>query len=1009
MAKVVDEVFIRIKPETGKFEAETKKAVKKATDEAEKAAKIDLGDAVDLGSGASIGKEFGDEIGDGIDSSKGRVGSAVGAVVEKVKSAFSSIGSGIASGVGGAISAVVSRAGSGLRGLGSTVGSAVNAINDRFRSIQSFGDLFGAIGSGIKSALSGAASLASSGMSAVVDAIKSKVSNIGTAFSAAKSGVADFVKGIPGQIKNAFSNIGPMAVTAGQNIVSGLKQGFSTLASVGTTAMTVLSGAMLAGALGVGVGVGALVVKGITTGLEQLEAQGLTQARLGLSDKEAERVGRLQGELWANAYGESMTEVSDATSTAIRALGDAFDDVSDDELKKFSADLINLSTAFDVGFQESADAVRGIITNDLAGSLDEATDIIAKGLQIDPSGDIIDTFREYGTELKQLGISGEEFLSMANAAIQAGARNTDLVADALKESNIRIQEGTKDSQAGLAAMGLNAKQVMADIAEGGEKANKAYAKVLGGIVSVDDKVLQNELSVAILGTKYEDLGDDVIAAVEGADKSIEGLSDTTEELDEALNDNFGVAFETLKRQFQQGLATLLGPAAEGLSNLLSKIDFGEVERKMSEAFAGLENVLGPVFNDLVNDLGPALVGLFSALQDAWSGFSEGDDSPLANLAQTFRVVVATIQDDVLPVLEELWAYFSEEILPIFVELSQEIYQKLQPAIQNLIVFLGELAVAVGKFIVDNKDVITNVFQAIADVISLVASGVAFLINAFVLAGKIIIPIVQFLWAILGPIIRFIINLLAVVVSWLARLVSAVLDAVGTWIAKFEGLKAALSTIWGGIATAAKAVWEGIKLAITWQISAIAKIVLALPSKIVSLHGKMLAFGKTAGSKIVDGIKAAFGASASIGRKVVNAIIGFINRNVIDKINARLKFTIAGQTIDAPNISRIPMLAMGDIIKQPTLLIAGEAGSEAIIPLTRPDRAVELMQESGLDRILFERLSENSNSRQLSTTTTSQSGQQVTQNFYITTQPGQDSELVGRSLARRLGSSKVGVA
>ena len=44
-------------------------------------------------------------------------------------------------------------------------------------------------------------------------------------------------------------------------------------------------------------------------------------------------------------------------------------------------------------------------------------------------------------------------------------------------------------------------------------------------------------------------------------------------------------------------------------------------------------------------------------------------------------------------------------------------------------------------------------------------------------------------------------------------------------------------------------------------------------------------------------------------------------------------------------------AEGGIVNQPTQALIGEAGPEVVIPLTRPSRAAQLMQQSGLAGML----------------------------------------------------------
>ena len=52
-----------------------------------------------------------------------------------------------------------------------------------------------------------------------------------------------------------------------------------------------------------------------------------------------------------------------------------------------------------------------------------------------------------------------------------------------------------------------------------------------------------------------------------------------------------------------------------------------------------------------------------------------------------------------------------------------------------------------------------------------------------------------------------------------------------------------------------------------------------------------------------------------------------------------------------SLPRIPYLANGAILRRPTLFVGGEAGDEVVIPLTRPRRARDLAEQSGLMALL----------------------------------------------------------
>jgi hypothetical protein len=62
-------------------------------------------------------------------------------------------------------------------------------------------------------------------------------------------------------------------------------------------------------------------------------------------------------------------------------------------------------------------------------------------------------------------------------------------------------------------------------------------------------------------------------------------------------------------------------------------------------------------------------------------------------------------------------------------------------------------------------------------------------------------------------------------------------------------------------------------------------------------------------------------------------------------------------LNAPNIPHIS-LANGAIIRERTFAEIGEAGTEAVIPITRPRRADQLMDESGLTARVLARFADS---------------------------------------------------
>jgi hypothetical protein len=104
-------------------------------------------------------------------------------------------------------------------------------------------------------------------------------------------------------------------------------------------------------------------------------------------------------------------------------------------------------------------------------------------------------------------------------------------------------------------------------------------------------------------------------------------------------------------------------------------------------------------------------------------------------------------------------------------------------------------------------------------------------------------------------------------------------------------------------------------------------------------------GITAGQALVDGVRAAIAAAGF----VINLDGSLTNQRAIDQVNAAVAKAKSGKTAKARKVSakertaienlaaslgvEVPALAAGGIVNRPTLALIGEAGPEAVIPLS----------------------------------------------------------------------------
>ncbi|PYY34095.1 hypothetical protein DEJ16_12630 [Curtobacterium sp. MCJR17_055] len=296
-------------------------------------------------------------------------------------------------------------------------------------------------------------------------------------------------------------------------------------------------GLKLAGAAG-----GAALAAGVIGAVENAQVGNKLAGQLGLDPAESERLGRINGDLFANAYGDSMDQVAEASRQVIGNI-EGMRSASDESLSGITAKTLDVATTFDQDLGGVTTAVGQLMRTGMAKDADEALDIITAGLQGNAraSEDLIDTFTEYPALFQALGLDGQTATGLIDQGLAAGARNTDLVADALKEFQIRATDGSATSAAGFEALGLNAKEATAQIAAGGDGAAQGLQTVLDGLRNMEDPVARNAAAVALFGTQAEDLGGALFAL--DPSSAVQAIGDVTgaaQKLDETVGQDQGL-------------------------------------------------------------------------------------------------------------------------------------------------------------------------------------------------------------------------------------------------------------------------------------------------------------------------------------------------------------------------------------------------------------------------------------------------------------------------------------
>ncbi|MGW1770636.1 phage tail tape measure protein [Streptomyces sp. NPDC002104] len=341
---------------------------------------------------------------------------------------------------------------------------------------------------------------------------------------------------------------------AGAALGDGMAEGSDQAADKGAGALAAFGWAA------VGATIGASLMAGVGEALEQGKVPGKLQAQLGTTGAVAEQYGKVAGDLYAGAIVDSVEEGAE-TIKGIAQNGLLPPEATNAQIQTMSKRVADTASVMGEDVGKVSRAVGVMLKTGIAKSADEAMDVLVKGTQkgTNSAEDLLDTFTEYPTQFRDLGLDAQTAMGMMQQGLQGGARDADTVGDALKEFAIRSKDMSKGSIEAFKGIGLNADKMAKIFTKGGPEASKSLKDVLERIKAIKDPAERNATAVALFGTKAEDLQ----AALFKLDPStavqaLGNVKGATDSAGDAMRDNAGTKFEAFKRGLMQNAVEVIG-------------------------------------------------------------------------------------------------------------------------------------------------------------------------------------------------------------------------------------------------------------------------------------------------------------------------------------------------------------------------------------------------------------------------------------------------------------------
>lgn len=517
---------------------------------------------------------------------------------------------------------------------------------------------------------------------------------------------------------------------AGEGFADGTESGAEPTGGKLSGLVSKMGPMLVAGVAAVGALAGAALMKGLTGAMEQETAVDKLQAQLGASDEMARDYGKVAGKLYADGFGEGYGDIAEAIKQASQN-GLIYEDATQAEIEALTRDLMTVSDVLDQDLGMTSQAVGAMLRNGLAKDANEAFDILTRGVQqgVDKAGDLMETFQEYSTLFRDLGIDAGTATGLLSQGLKAGARDADFVADALKEFAIRGQDASETSKAAFEMIGLNAEEMTRKVASGGPEAAQALDEVLDGLRGMEDPVAKNAAAVGLFGTKAEDLGDALFAL--DPSTAVQGLGDiagATEKLGEAY-DNPAQKIENFKRRGLQALTDFVGGTVIPMIERFVKSEgfqrFVAGAQQAMDTFIGWVQAAWPTVQATIGTVIEAIVSAAMGLADFWSNTLQPalqtvGDYLATNLGPVVQALGGFFSQVVLPAIQAVAGFIGGTLVPIFATVAKFVLGVVVKALQTLAKFIfGTVIPVVSRIAATFISVATTVGQWVGRIVGFV--------------------------------------------------------------------------------------------------------------------------------------------------------------------------------------------------------------------------------------------------------------------------------------------------
>lgn len=347
----------------------------------------------------------------------------------------------------------------------------------------------------------------------------------------------------------------------------------------------------------------------------------------------------------------------------------------------------------------------------------------------------------------------------------------------------------------------------------------------------------------------------------------------------------------------------------------------------------------------------SFMGIGDALSAIWSGDSKKTDAALKNLSDSAKSIVLEFgkaKGTIRGMMKNIQEALFQPLKGVFTSIMARIGSTVGGGMAKVANALGTFFRGIGDRINTPQFTIflDKLFTTATNLVSVLSGPALNLLMAFQNMANASLPIIDQLGVLSG-------NLIQSFADWINKKVNS--GEFAKWIddglvtlRELKNLVLELGKLLGALFDEANQDGESFIVSIT-------NMIIKMREFAESKEGKYALDG--IGTAAAVAMYAILGIATNIG--IVIAALGSLVAAVKDALewlhlidSSKEKIMKRrGEIIAESGVINLAPRANGGIINRPTAIYAGEAGREVVIPLTRPDRARQLAQESGLTNMI----------------------------------------------------------